>query len=494
LTLISRVNQAIKLSLEWFKRKQREDFGWSKYKQVPSNVRSTSESIDALITLGEDISCPSVRKGILWLIENSDIWGNEALKGNNTSKNKEEGLDDLCWGLIGLDRCENVYVRKLFSKKLDLLLSRQITLIEDDLDRKCFGLYIERPRQFPELLGLYSSALALKIMCRHFSIDDQRIQNLIHGLRRYRAKDGGWPTRLNPDRESDPCYTAIILESLLCGGVSVKDEIVSTSLKFLENELMKRGCLWSEWIEEGFEKRDKIEQVSTEATGQGLITLLKSGYDPTNNAITKAVEWLLSDDIFVWQGKDKGGFRLFPQGPILNYSTYYGSVALKTFFDVVQNWDKLKRAYRIDSSKIDIENKAFLSRFLVGLGLEKRKPSVTISNLKQLRLLENVIKGKIKDRSTIERIWCVLQTLNNEGPLTLDELEDQVRIKTNFLQLKKKSWKKEMHMVLSRINELNLLMFYKKDGTIKEVSSPTSEHEYSESFLKKVKVWIRLDF
>lgn len=479
--------------MSWFKKNQLEDFGWPRRKRFSSHVKSTSESIDALITLGEDPNSPQIRKGVLWLIENIDVWGREGLKGYNRPGDTEKGLDDLCWGLIGLDRSKNAYVRKVFSQKLDLLLSRQVTDIKDDADKRYFGLFVERFPQIHELLGIYSSSLALKIMCKHFSINDPKVQNVVNGLKRYKTKDEGWPTRLDASREADPCYTVIVLDSLLHACISPEDDLIAGPLKFIENELRTRGCLWSEWIEEGFEKGDKREQISTEATGQALITLLKAGYDPKNEAIKKAAEWLLSDEVFVWKGEDKGGFRLFPGGPIFNYSTYYGSVALKTFIDVVESWEKLNKVYQIDVSKLSTKNKAALNRFLVDLRSEGCKPSVTISNLRRAELLNKTIRGRIADETTLNRIWYVLQMLDKKGPLTLYELEDQIREKTKFLEGKKRSWSREMFIVLSRINTQNLLIFYKKDGTIREVEFPSSEPEYTKIVSEKVKLWTRFD-
>lgn len=83
MTTLSRIRTALSLTEEWFKRNQNEDFGWSRLKQTPS--------VDVLITLGNDPNCSEVRKGLLWLIEESDSWGNVKLKrGFRISPNSPE--------------------------------------------------------------------------------------------------------------------------------------------------------------------------------------------------------------------------------------------------------------------------------------------------------------------------------------------------------------------------------------------------------------------
>ncbi|MCX8000290.1 MAG: hypothetical protein N3A69_15290, partial [Leptospiraceae bacterium] len=89
-------------------------------------------------------------------------------------------------------------------------------------------------------------------------------------------------------------------------GENINEKYVLDALKILENELKMRGYLWSEWVEEKFKKTDKTEQASTEATGQGLIALIKAGYELDNDAVKNAINWLLSDSIFVWEGDDRG--------------------------------------------------------------------------------------------------------------------------------------------------------------------------------------------
>lgn len=494
MTLTPKLRQAIVLSKKWFKKTQNRDFGWSRLRSSPSCVNSTSEAINILMALGEDLESPQIRKGFLWLLEKRELWGNEQLKGSNDLVNTSSGLDELCWGLMGLGVSNNTFARKVFSEKLELLLSRQVMKVKEKDDDKYLGLFVEKQLPTQELWGLYTSALALKIMSKHLPKGDERIGKVIDGLRKHTAKDGGWPTRLtmSPDLEPDPCYTAIILDALLCAGESVEKKYISDALKFLESELKERGYLWSELVDEKFRKKDKREQASTEATGQGLITLLEAGYGLDNEAVKKAINWLLSEDVFVWQGEDKGGFRLFPDGPILNYSTYYGALALKTVLDVEEGWKEFIEKYSINEYELDIKTKTFLNRHIIDDKTKVGKP-ITISRLQECGLLDKTLRGKIRDKETVNRIWCVLKILEKNGPLSLAELGNLVREKSKFLTDKKKSWTREMFIVLSRLNTQNLIVLYKckHDANIEEVKFPKTEAEYGD--LRDAKIWSLFD-
>ncbi|MCX8000289.1 MAG: hypothetical protein N3A69_15285, partial [Leptospiraceae bacterium] len=175
----------------------------------------------------------------------------------------------------------------------------------------------------------------------------------------------------------------------------------------------------------------------------------------------------------------------------LNYSCYYGALAIKTVFDVVRGREKITKKYKID--ELDVKTKSLLNRFIIDSRVESYNP-ITISRLRESDLLNKALKGKIKDKRTIERMWYVLEILESEGPMTLAKLENLVREKSESLGVKKKSWTREMFIVLSRLNIQNLLILYKDDEKIKEVTFPETEDEYSNLVTQDVKIWSRFDF
>jgi len=307
---------------EWFKKTQLE-FGWARCheKEKEESAWATAESILALYFLGEPLSSLEIRKGFLYYYHNfpnKKAW-NELVWNPAT-------IDALPWSLRALALGKSKLTRRICLEALSALIERgnkSRRLWPDD------SYYV-----------LYTCSLTLKALG---ILGERRdlMKRLINSLNDWKAKDGGFGVKIEAE-ESDPCYTAHILETFL--DLHVADEEQTKVLTGIIKSKKNDDGGWSgEAVNFPAEIGVSTLESNTESTAQCLVALLKAGEPIDSVIITKAVRWLLNPNL----RDEKCGFRLTEATEVRNYATYYAGYGLLHFLILKKFYDKHPEILRI---------------------------------------------------------------------------------------------------------------------------------------------------
>jgi hypothetical protein len=429
---VERIDKAISCGIEWIKRSFVENkLGWPRsrkeYEQTGvCSPCSTAESIEALAYCGEPLNSKFIRGGLAWFILNRDRW----LK-------QEESVDFLIWGCHALLLSDSEIVTSLLHEAMSKLKNYQLVSSDPTLD----NLIAERPvwplSKKPlkvEKWGLYSTALTLKLYVKlldkgykpRYRLPNQSKEEWMTGLtsalkNNYDEKGKGWP--LFPKRIAetckeenpvDPFYTALIVESLLDSHEPLDSKYIKEPVEMLKNTQLESGGWAGLWPQR--EHGVETKYGDTETTSQVVVTLLKSGVPYESEQISKAIEFILNNQVRQEQNVDFGGFRLFKEeelDTVFNFSTFMALRTLDLYKGVYQSVERLKMIGNYD--KTNQYQNAQLSRDVAKkrVGLGNRLPDH----------IKEIVEEKVYAMKPVgERRIEILRILDREGPLSKRDL------------------------------------------------------------------------
>jgi len=342
--MLTEIKVALPNIREWFKKTQLK-FGWSRCyaKESEESPWATAESLLGLYFLGEPLNSLAIRRGFLYYFHNfpeKKYW-NELVWNPRT-------IDALPWSIEALALGRSNMCKKLCEEALSALIER---------GSKC-------GRYWPDdsVMVLYTCAMTLKAL--HLINGKRELQELqeylVSELRKWKAYDGGYGTQVG-DRESDPCYTAHILEAFLDIGATDQKEI-----EILTNIIKKKRKKDGGWNNGAITFPDETlgvspEESNVEATSQCVVALLKSGEPLNSEYIVDGIKWLLNPKL---RNSDYG-FRLTETTEVRNFATYYAAYAFLHYNILAEFY----RRYQDILKDIELDNR--VRRLLHNLAFDK---------------------------------------------------------------------------------------------------------------------------
>jgi hypothetical protein len=426
---IERINKAISCGVEWIKRSFiEEELGWPRSKKEYEQSRrcspcSTAESMEALTYWGESLNSKFIRKGLAWFILNRHLW-----------LEQKESVDFLIWGCHALLLSSSKIIKSLLNDALIRLKTYQLGSDDSSLN----NLIAEKPVWPPskeslkvEKWGLYSTALTInlhvKLLDKGYHLEEE-IRKLKSVLKsNYNEKKTGWP--LFPikiaevskeENPVDPFYTALIIESFLDSDEPLNSKYVEEPLEMLKSTQLESGGWVGLWPQK--EHGVETKYGDTETTSQIVVTLLKSGIPVESEQISKALKFILDNQVQREQNIDFGGFRLFKEeelDTVFNFSTFMALKALDLYKGVHESVEKMKKIGGYD--KANPNQNAQLCRNVIlikRIRFNNKLPDHTKDMVE-----EKMYAGKATGKRCIE----ILKILDQEGPLSRTDLLHQLR-------------------------------------------------------------------
>lgn len=426
---IERINNAISCGIEWIKRSFiTPELGWARSKKEFELFKtcspcSTAESIEALAYWGEPLSSEFIRKGLAWFILNRHLW-----------LEQKESVDFLIWSCHALLLSNSKKVKSLLHDALTKLKNYQLDSDDPSLNNLIAEKPVWPPSQEPfkvEKWGLYSTALTInlyvKLLDKGYYLEEE-IRKLKSVLKNnYNEKERGWPLfpikiaeACKEENPVDPFYTALIVESFLDSDEPLDSKYVKEPLKMLKDNQLESGGWAGLWPQK--EHGIKTKYGDTETTSQVVVALLKGGIPVESKQISKAIKFILDNQVRQEQNIELGGFRLFKEeelDTVFNFSTFMALKALELYKCVYESVEKMRKIGGYD--KANPHKNAQLCRNVI-LIKRSRFNNKLPDHIKEM-VEDKMYAGKDTGKRRIE----ILKILDREGPLSRRNLLNQLR-------------------------------------------------------------------